>query len=171
MDIERCFEILELDRTASIEEAKQAYREQVKFFHPDRFTQDPRQKDKAEKKLKEVNEAYEQIKVVLTSQKEGRSEAAQKAAVRKPGETRADPAYRDPQQGLETQHKGKAGTGEALLRNVGSFLSGVFRRITETHVVSSDGGPGMQRQGKGRGGGRGKGARRGRGGGKGRGRR
>lgn len=67
MEIQRSFEILDLDLNASLDEAKLAYKTQVKFFHPDRFNDDPQQKQKAEKKLKEVNMAYENVKSFLSS--------------------------------------------------------------------------------------------------------
>ena len=62
MNIRRSFEILELHQTATEAEARQAYKDIVSVWHPDRFYSNPRLKQKAEKKLKEVNEAYETIK-------------------------------------------------------------------------------------------------------------
>ena len=135
MEINRCFEILELDRNASLEEAKQAYRDQVKFFHPDRFANDPRQREKAEKKLKEVNEAYERVRVALASKEKPHSVVEAKETVREESETRGRPVYRDVQQEVETKDKGKAGTGAEVIRSVGSFLSGTLRRILESQVV------------------------------------
>lgn len=60
-DTGRCYEILELKPDASQEEIKQAYRDLVKVWHPDRFSHDPRLQQKAQEKLKEINEAYEQL--------------------------------------------------------------------------------------------------------------
>ena len=62
MDIERCYEILELNPGSSLEEVKQAYRDSVSIWHPDRFGgSNPRLIRKAEGKLKEINEAYETL--------------------------------------------------------------------------------------------------------------
>ena len=72
MDIQRYFEILELDSKASPDEVKQAYRDLVNVWHPDRFPGNPRLKQKAEEKLKEINEAYERALSFLSS--EGESE-------------------------------------------------------------------------------------------------
>lgn len=72
MDIKRFFEILELDRNASLDEAKQAYKDIVNIWHPDRFSNNPRLKRKAEEKLKEANLAYEMVRSFLTSHKEAR---------------------------------------------------------------------------------------------------
>lgn len=72
MDIQRCFEIFELDSKASSDEVKQAYRDLVNVWHPDRFPGNPRLKQKAEEKLKEINEAYERALSFLSS--EGESE-------------------------------------------------------------------------------------------------
>jgi DnaJ domain len=56
------FQLLELDQTASIDEMKQAYRDLVMVWHPDRFGQNVRLRRKAEDKLKQFNEAYEHLK-------------------------------------------------------------------------------------------------------------
>ena len=61
MDLDRCFQVLEIDRHASIEEARQAYKDVVNVWHPDRFSENPRLRAKAEKKLKEINAAYERV--------------------------------------------------------------------------------------------------------------
>jgi DnaJ-class molecular chaperone len=176
METNRCFEILELDHNASLEDARQAYRDQVKFFHPDRFANDPRQREKAEEKLKEVNEAYERVKVVLASKEETESVVVGKDAVKKQRETRESPVYYDVQQGAATKGKEKVGKGGEIIRSVSSFLSGALRRILPTRVAEEGGGQDMQQQGKARGKGRGKsmgrykGSGRGRGGGRGKGR-
>jgi curved DNA-binding protein CbpA len=62
MTIQRSFEILELDPGATEDDARQAYKDIVNVWHPDRFSANPRLKEKAEQKLKEVNLAYEAIK-------------------------------------------------------------------------------------------------------------
>src|SRR5438552_17106803 len=43
------------------EAAKQAYRELVKVWHPDRFPNDPKFQKRANEKSKEINEAYRKI--------------------------------------------------------------------------------------------------------------
>ena len=48
------YEILWVDKNASTEEIKKAYRKLAMQYHPDRNKSDP----EAEKKFKEVNEAY-----------------------------------------------------------------------------------------------------------------
>ena len=67
MDIKRCFEVLELDPGASPDEAKQAYKDIVNVWHPDRFSNNLRLKEKAEEKIKEVNAAYDTVKSLLSS--------------------------------------------------------------------------------------------------------
>ncbi len=62
MDIQRSLKILEIDRTASIDDVNQAYKDIVSVWHPDRFTHNPRLKRKAEEKIKDVNIAYETLK-------------------------------------------------------------------------------------------------------------
>lgn len=61
MEIGRCFEILGIDDTASLGEIKQAYRDMIKVWHPDRFSNDPRLQKKAERAMKDVNLAYDTL--------------------------------------------------------------------------------------------------------------
>jgi ribosomal protein L34E len=58
----RFFEIFGLKPQATVEELKQAYRDLVNVWHPDRFSNNSRLQQKAEEKLKEINAAYEYIK-------------------------------------------------------------------------------------------------------------
>jgi DnaJ like chaperone protein len=56
------YKILEIDKNASNEEVKKAYRAMAKKYHPDRVnTQDEAIKRGAEEKFKEVQKAYETI--------------------------------------------------------------------------------------------------------------
>ena len=61
MDFQRCLEILELDHAPSSVEIRQAYKDLVNVWHPDRFVHNPRLQEKAEKKLKEINTAYHSL--------------------------------------------------------------------------------------------------------------
>ena len=45
-------------------EIKQAYRDLVEIWHPDRFTHNERLRQKAEEQLKEINSAYDRLKQV-----------------------------------------------------------------------------------------------------------
>jgi len=67
MDLQRCLKILELDCAGSLQEAKRAYKDLVRVWHPDRFHKSPRLKDKAEKKLREINLAYSYLQRYLES--------------------------------------------------------------------------------------------------------
>ena len=52
------YEVLEVDRAASDDEIKKAFRRLARQHHPD-LQSDPQHKKKAEEKFKEANEAYE----------------------------------------------------------------------------------------------------------------
>jgi molecular chaperone DnaJ len=54
------YEVLGIREGASIDEIKSAYRELVKKYHPDRYTDNPL-KDLAEEKMVEINEAYDYL--------------------------------------------------------------------------------------------------------------
>jgi len=58
MNIRNSYKTLELDYGASMEEVKKGYRNLVRVWHPDRFTEDPGLRKTAEEKLKQVNHAY-----------------------------------------------------------------------------------------------------------------
>jgi curved DNA-binding protein CbpA len=53
------YELLGVAPGASAGELKAAHRDLVKVWHPDRFSHDPRLQQKAQEKLKEINEAYD----------------------------------------------------------------------------------------------------------------
>ena len=59
--IEDFFSVFGLTSSSSFEELKEAYKDLVNVWHPDRFENRPRLKAKAEEKLKEINSAYEQL--------------------------------------------------------------------------------------------------------------
>ena len=60
-DLSKAYELLGVKPGVSIRELKAAHRDLAKVWHPDRFTHDPRLQEKAQEKLKEINEAYELI--------------------------------------------------------------------------------------------------------------
>ncbi len=60
-DSERWLRVLGLTPGASSETIRQAYHDLVKVWHPDRFGTDPRLRQKAEEKLREVNAAYDYL--------------------------------------------------------------------------------------------------------------
>ena len=58
---DRVYEVLGVRPGVSNQELKTAYRDLTKVWHPDRFAHDPRLQEKAQEKLKEINDAYEQL--------------------------------------------------------------------------------------------------------------
>jgi hypothetical protein len=143
MDIERCFQILELDRHASIEEAKQAYKDVVNVWHPDRFSDHPRLRAKAEKKLKEINAAYERVQFLLGTSSEqcpiGKAEmGARSAASREPGVhaeiKAASRAQAEPPDLTEAAFE----VGTRLVLTFWSYLSKRFHGVIEGQGTSSE---------------------------------
>jgi hypothetical protein len=61
MDDRGWYSVLGLEPGASPERVKQAYRDMVQVWHPDRFEHNPRLRRKAQDKLKEINKAYEML--------------------------------------------------------------------------------------------------------------
>jgi len=61
-EIDEYYRILGLNPEASEEEIKQAYRDLVNVWHPDRFPHNQRLRKKANDKLREINIAYENLR-------------------------------------------------------------------------------------------------------------
>lgn len=60
-DFERCCEILGINHDAGPDEIKQAYRDLVRIWHPDRFPGDTRLQQRAQEQLKTINAAYRKL--------------------------------------------------------------------------------------------------------------
>lgn len=58
-DLSKAYVLLGVKPGVSNRELKAAHRDLAKVWHPDRFLHDPRLQEKAQEKLKEINEAYE----------------------------------------------------------------------------------------------------------------
>jgi hypothetical protein len=69
-------DVLALRLGATLAEVKEAYRDLVKVWHPDRFGSDPGLRQKAEEKLKQINQAY----AVLQSDRTAGTREADEAA-------------------------------------------------------------------------------------------
>ncbi len=69
MNIQRYYEILEVDPQASPEVLRQAYEDLLEAWDPEGFSKNPDLKRRAEKKIEEIREAYRQI-VILSSRNE-----------------------------------------------------------------------------------------------------
>jgi len=60
-EIDKYYQILRLNPGASEEEIKEAYKDLVKVWHPDRFSDDPNIQKIATEKIKEIDEAFKQL--------------------------------------------------------------------------------------------------------------
>jgi hypothetical protein len=65
MDLRTSFEILGLDLQADQDQAKRAYKAQVRRWHPDQFPEGSTTKAGAEEQLKQINIAYARVKAHL----------------------------------------------------------------------------------------------------------
>lgn len=62
------YSLLGIDRTATDEEVKDAYRKMARKYHPDNFNDNPAATELATEKMQEINEAYDEI---MNSRKNG----------------------------------------------------------------------------------------------------
>jgi hypothetical protein len=83
-ELSKCYELLGVAPGASVQELKTAHRDLAKVWHPDRFAHDPRLQQKAQEKLKEINEAYDQVISGKTRRRTRTSSAANQADTHPP---------------------------------------------------------------------------------------
>ena len=65
------YKVLGVSRDATDEEIKKAYRELARKYHPDNYASNPDLADLVNDKMKEVNEAYDEIQRMRSGQKKG----------------------------------------------------------------------------------------------------
>jgi curved DNA-binding protein CbpA len=59
--ISHYYTILGVTSKSSKQQIREAYKDLVKVWHPDRFLKDPKLRHKAQEKLKEINDAYQKV--------------------------------------------------------------------------------------------------------------
>jgi len=129
MNIRKSFELLEIGMNATEDEAKQAYKDLVSVWHPDRFSHNPRLKKKAEEKIKEANLAFETVKDFFSATgKSGQSR--RKNEKTSPGQS-GEPFKRSTGTASKTELAAELGTTAVL--TLWSYLS---KRVN--HVLSDD---------------------------------
>ena len=69
-NLKRCHEILDLKPGSSFDEARQAYREMVAVWHPDKYLHNERLLEKANLKIREINEAWAQLQAYFNRNEE-----------------------------------------------------------------------------------------------------
>ena len=68
MDFQRCCDVLDLTPPVAMTDLKEAYKDLVQVWHPDRFAHNPRLRLRAEEKIKMINLAYETLDHFLSRQ-------------------------------------------------------------------------------------------------------
>jgi DnaJ domain len=122
MDIRKCCDLLDLRPGYSQEDLKQAYKDLAQVWHPDRFAHNPRLKEKAEDKLKQINTAYEQLDQALVERL--RAQAARAARSANPS---ADPANQTAEaMAREAYQPAPAATVLRLQLSMIAWICGIF---------------------------------------------
>lgn len=180
MDIEKCYEILEVNKDATQEQVRQAYKDLVNIWHPDRVSNNPRLKQKAEDKLKEINTAYEIVNSHFSASNRNVRESDARAGSQPEPSAEAPPTAAQQHDDNRFQSRPDTGSeseptirqGEGVFSNLWSSFSALLRQIFADVPSRVDGGdadaregPGNYGMGHGRGRRMGRGKRMGRGGG------
>lgn len=98
MDCAYYYQILDLKPGASKHEVKQAYKDLIVVWHPDRFTHNPRLQQKAQEKVKEINAAYAFLKSYDFAPEMGFSTPYNEPRYNEPPQNSADNfTYQNPQ--------------------------------------------------------------------------
>jgi len=173
MEIQKCFEALDVSPEASIEDVRQAYKDLVNIWHPDRVPDNPRLKKKAEEKLKDINLAYEELTSFLTSKRKTHPNV-QKEPSQGPM-TKTPPSSSQAQTETKARSPHVAGKPHSnFFSALWNFLSKILDGLSEAQAPSNEtmgnrperfDPPGKPRANRGSGMGRGKGMGRGRRGG------
>lgn len=101
MNIKECCRILGITPDTSINEMHQAYRDLVLVWHPDKYVNNPRLRDKAEKQLKQINMAYDMLIQFLSD----REQTSQELEHEEPEERQRQDQGRAKQEGEESGQK------------------------------------------------------------------
>ena len=89
MTKKQAFQILEVDETASPNEIKQAWKDILFFWHPDKHQNNERRRRIAEEKTKQINEAFDRIQ-------NGRFDETQTEYPKQNGNQPPDPPWEPP---------------------------------------------------------------------------
>ena len=173
MEIQQCFETLDVSPEASIEDVRQAYKDLVNIWHPDRVPDNPRLKKKAEEKLKNINFAYGELTSFLSSQQKPHPNVQKKPPERPMTETPPPASQAQTETKARPPHvDSKPKTN--FFSTLWDYLSKILDVVSEAKGSSNEtmgnrpvrfDPPGTQRPNRGKGMGRGKGLGRGRRGG------
>ena len=130
MNIRKSFELLEIGMNATEEEAKQAYKDLVSVWHPDRFSHNPRLKKKAEEKIKDANIAFETVKAFISAS--GKSNQSRRKDEKASSGESGEPFKGKAPVPSKTELAAELGTGAVL--TLWSYLS---KKVN--HMLSEDG--------------------------------
>jgi curved DNA-binding protein CbpA len=128
MELQRCYEVLGIQAPALPEAVRQAYKAQVKFFHPDRFSGDPDQQRLAQERLKEVNAAYEALQAYQAKGPPERPRANAPASARPPQQPAGSAKAPDARPPMATTSRGTSlvrqlrTIGQRVAAGIGSAL-------------------------------------------------
>src|SRR5690606_16646144 len=78
-NIGKLLDLFDLGHDFSDEQLKSAYKDLVQVWHPDKYENNDRLKERAETKIKEINEAYGTLRALLDARNEAAVNGSGKA--------------------------------------------------------------------------------------------
>ncbi len=113
-DILLYYKLLHIQPGATQDEIKQAYRTQVKLWHPDRFPDNLKKRQEAEKHIKELNIAYEHLREQGTRGTQDDQTSGRSPATHSSSPSRTAPQYQRGQAKAETYFEEAIALAEAM---------------------------------------------------------
>jgi len=142
-DIKKSLALLGIDSRADLDQAKQAYREKVKAFHPDHVMGDEAEKHIAEEKLKQINLAYEAVTSFLSAPKAA-APGSNVTAAPKPQEA-GSPGHQDMVQPILEELMALWSSLSRTLRNID--FKAILKSLTADPPAKKTPGPGRAASG------------------------
>ena len=137
--MDKYYQVLGLKPGASEKEIVEAYKVLVKVWNPDRFSKNPRLKEKANEKIKEINIAYEKLKSYIAGEtfttSEGKSYDESQPTHEPPpqSEKKQHTTTDDKDQG-DFQPPPEQPSGRAHPHAMESVYAGFWHRVTATFI-------------------------------------
>jgi len=124
--MKEAYEILEIGKNATFEEAKKKYKELVKRYHPDKHMNNPL-KDLAEEKFKKINEAFEYLSKELENKRNFEDVSSNSNYYEKNSTQNKSYNYKDKEESEDSDNFNQKETKKEYKKTKSSLLITIFK--------------------------------------------